>query len=231
MSERLEEQINGGGVMQAVIDGMRTRPVMNGWLKKRAISHLNLDEDKLRSVKRSDLRNVKHYTRKSTFMDITPEERWLMAYTLRSARNDSFKNELKREICEAAYVDPRGVDIITVTRESMFPNAVMDDSYATSRFDGWEDYVQPGFTGDITVIIDMEDSTRDDVSKMISWLKTVGAWKLFSTVEGPTASYAVHEHRATKIGYPSPGDFARGLNAQGASASTDGKPLAVTQQS
>lgn len=188
--------------LESIVDGMRTRTILNGWLKDRAVSSLGLDVVKVDQQLRSgDIRNVKHYTRKESFIGLDDEGRWAMAYAIRSSRG-AFIRSLRDEICAAAVVSPLNVSIVTITRESMFSSEKMDEEFALRLFNGWEDHVNEDFTGDISVIIDMEDSTQEDVDRMIAWLKTVGAWKLFGTIDGPSASYRVRAGRSTISRYP-----------------------------
>jgi hypothetical protein len=188
--------------IQSVVDGMRTRTILNGWLKDRAVSSLGLDVVKVdRQLRSVDIRNVKHYTRKDSFNNLDNEGRWAMSYAIRSSRGAFIRN-LRDEICAAAVVSPVNVDIVTITRETMFSDEEMDEDFALRLFNGWEDHVNEDFTGDISVIIDMEDSTQEDVDRMIAWLKTVGAWKLFGIVDGPSASYKVRAGRSTISRYP-----------------------------
>jgi hypothetical protein len=190
---------DGESKIDAIANGLRTRPAANGWIIQRAVDKLHMDRTRIDNAAHV-ARDVKHYTRKDTFLHLSNEERWMMAETIRRSFG-AFPIRLKNEICAAAGVDESTVSIQTVTTESMFEDERLDEEYTLHVFDHWEDHVNPSFTGDISVIIDMESSSQNDVDLMRTWLKDTGVWRIFSVVDGPSASYVMHGKRCTITSY------------------------------
>jgi hypothetical protein len=196
----MRRTFNDENKVQSVVDGLKIRPIANGWLKSRAVDRLALSEDAIDAYS-VQARNVKTYTMKSTYEDITPERRWAMASTIRRSPGP-FVARLGRELAAAAFLEkPAAMRVETITTEDMFTDEDEDEAFALHYDEGWEDRVNDKFTGEISVIIDMEDSPQSDVDLMVRWLKDTGAYKLFDTVDGPKASYRVHRVRSTVSEY------------------------------
>ena len=187
----------------AVVDGIRTRPLAAGWLQKRAADRLGFRKSVLEAALSSDaIKNVKTYTRRQTFDRMTPELRWAMALTIRRS-SGAFVNRLRNELAAAACLSSLNLmRIETVTTEDLFDDADEDEIFALHRDEGWRQRVSTGFTGDLKVIIDMEDSVQDDVDLMIDWIRDVGAWRLFGSVDGPTAWYEIGGGSVARSPYP-----------------------------
>lgn len=143
--------------------GIRRKQSKAHWIQRIASKRLGLSyqgllrwDGILKGRRSSEV--LKRSMQKSKF----PKElRWAIAYRIRYG-NATFDRGLAKSLALSAGVPIEDVSVYTVTTEDMFKDEATEDAWmrSSSPTVSWEP--NEDFTGNIDVIVDMEDSVFDD---------------------------------------------------------------------
>lgn len=170
-----------------VMGAVRTMQSQDHWLQHRAADKLDLDYKGLLRLDRS-LAGKKPdvILSRAQARDLTPARRWAIAYKIRKA-NMVWAGKLADRLKEAALVDPEAdVSLSTVCREEMVDDVEIEREWArvTTAHREWKGLLD-SFTGDLAVIVEMEGCSELNVKRMVRWLESTGAARVFDEVDGP----------------------------------------------
>ena len=187
-----------------VIGAVRTMQSRDHWLQHRAADKLGFDYKGLLRIDRS-LSNKRPdaIVARAQAADLTPARRWCLAYKIRKA-NMVWAGKLVDRLKEEALVAP-GADVIlsTVCTEEMVDDVEIEREWSRATVSTRElKGLNEDFTGDLDVIVDMESCTKSNVERMLSWLESTGACRVFNEVDGPWSRWLWSDDGWTEETYP-----------------------------
>lgn len=154
----------------------------------RAADRLGYDRALMKKTER-DLMNVgpDQLVSMSTDSDLVPEVRWALAEKIRKNKTVGL-NAVADALCRVAGVDrPDGMLVVTATTEDMFDDPEDDIKYVIKRWSDWKSAVSESFTGNLDVIIDLEDVLDEEPATiMAKWLESSGAARVFNVMDTRT---------------------------------------------
>lgn len=171
-----------------IADGCRVRQLYGDWLMDRAADRLGYDKALMKRTER-DLMNAgpDQLVSMSTDSDLVPEVRWALAEKIRKNKTVGL-NAVADALCRAAGMDrPDGMLVVTATTENMFDDPEDDIKYVIKRWSDWKSSVSESFTGNLDVIIDLEDVLDEEPAAiMTKWLESSGAARVFNVMDTRT---------------------------------------------
>lgn len=187
-----------------VLGAVRTMQLKDHWLQRRAAECLGFSYRSLLKLDRS-LSGKKPVDVLAQAQDkkLTPMKRWGIAYKIRKA-NTIWAGKLVDKMKAEALVDPDAeVGLSTVCKEEMVADVEVEREWARVPMAKREfKNVLDSFTGDLTVIVEMEDCSDLDVKRMIKWLADTGAARVFDEVDGHWSRWLWTGDRWVEDEYP-----------------------------
>ena len=187
-----------------VLGAVRTMQLQDHWLQRRAAERLGFNyRSLLKRDKSLSGKNPVEVLAQAQDKRLTPMQRWCLAYKIRKA-NMIWAGKLVDKMKAEALVDPEAeVGLSTVCKEEMVADVEVEREWARVPMAKRElKDVLDSFTGDLTVIVEMEDCSDLDVRRMTKWLADTGAARVFDEVDGHWSRWLWTEDGWVEDEYP-----------------------------
>ena len=187
-----------------VLGAVRTMQLQDHWLQRRAAECLGFNyRSLLKRDKSLSGKKPVEVLAQAQDKKLTPMQRWCLAYKIRKA-NMIWAGKLVDRMKAEALVDPEAeVGLSTVCKEEMVADVEVEREWARVPMAKRElKDVLDSFTGDLTVIVEMEDCSDLDVKRMVKWLADTGAARVFDEVDGHWSRWLWTEDGWVEDEYP-----------------------------